>query len=503
MPATKGESKTVQFRTWDGGMQRTASRTAMKDSEAYLLDNVQPIGPGQLQTLPTVGSSIATIPAGIARMKGVQVNIAGTETPLLITSNTDGSMSQVNPSTGVVTTICAAGVMTASAKARMWQDTPVLLGDPSKGYAKWDGTTFTILDGTKVMNDFEVFESRVWYRPTASPRTVSFGAPDSYTDFSGASGGGSTGITDNIFTGSITRFLSALELLWVVGPGAVNAISNVQTSAGVTTFSNTNIVANVGSAFPSSVASFFRTFLFLTPYGVYAIVGATPQKLSDALDGLFPSLVFGTDHPAAVFSLNNVFVWAVLVTYADPTAGNRPVLLCFSRGVWFLATQGASTTWITSLVTSNGTPQCWATDGTTIYQCFAGGTAVSAFTFQTKLWDFGAFTQAKQLLRLGLEFSSSDSIAASITLENEAGSAAAALAITPSVTVTWTGGGGAAVTWTGGGGATVTWTASGLVQARGAVDFAGDYLGVTVSGTSAPFTIAALAMEIKPTGEWV
>src|SRR5262249_54301091 len=163
-----------------------------------------------------------------------------------------------------------------------------------------------------------------------------------YTDFEAVTGAGTAAIPDSIFVGSITRLLSALQVLWILGPAAINAISNVQvTGSGpaITTFSDTNIAASVGSVFPSSAASFFRSFLFLSPYGVYAIVGATPQKLSDNLDGLFPLLDFGDDAPSAVFTVNNVFVWAVLVTYNDPDLGPRPMMLAFARNAWFLISQ--------------------------------------------------------------------------------------------------------------------------------------------------------------------
>lgn len=503
---TADKPKIVQFRDWSGGLNRTASRTGMRDNQLFACDNAQPIGPGEIRTLVGRGDTIASISAGIAKMWDGTLTIGGMSTPLLVTVNVDGSMSQVNPATGAVTSLCAAGTVTTAARVKPWRDTPLLITDPTKGYMKWDGATFTVIDATKTARDIAVFEGRAWL--LTGPRAFTYTSPNTYDDFVSASGSGTGQITDNVFVGSITCFLSALELLWLVGPSAVNTISNVQAAGTpvVTTFSNTNIVANVGSIFPSSVASFFRTFLFQTPYGVYAIVGPTPQKLSEDLDGLYQEIdftAFGADPPAAVFSLNNIFVWAVLARVSDPIVGVRNRLLCFSRGTWFTAWQpgpAGETTWITALV-QDGVPTVWGTDGTNIYPLFDGATGVH--TISTKLWDFGAFTTRKQLLRTALEFVSDDAVTTTITIDNETG-----VGVVPTMTPTsrnvliWTGLGAAVITWTGAAAAVITWTGAGFFSAKGATNAQGIYLGETLTGTSSPFTLDAIAMEIGPMGEW-
>jgi len=509
MPATKGPTKTVQFRDFSGGINRTASRTGMKDNELFASENVQPIGPGILQILPPPGPAVATISAGIASIKGFSLKIGGAAVGRLITVNNDGSMSAIDPGTGIITVIGGPGTVTPAARTTMWQDTPLLIGDPTKGFFSWDGTTLNdypiALTGTTTINsptvtavspnttglaagmsvvspnfpvgttiltvispsqltlsanasasgggvaltigsgsptsvkDVQTFEGRAAL--LTGSRSITLTAPASFTDFITADGSITTPITDSIFEGAITRLLSALELLWIVGPDAINAISNVQTTGSVTTLSNTNIVANVGTLLPSSVASFFRTFLFLAPYGVYAIVGATPQKLSDNLDGLFPLLSFGPDAPADVFTVNNVFVWAVLVTLNDLTTGPRPVLLCFARNAWFMVSQGALTGITSLLDPTTGNPNLWGTDGTNIFRCFAG-TGPGPYTVRTKLWDFGAFTQRKQVTKLAVEFNSPNAnpVSAAVTVENESGNAIApAVGIIPQNTLVFIG----------------------------------------------------------------
>lgn len=499
--------KTIQFREFSGGLNKTASRSGIKDTQLFESDNAQPIGPGQVRVLVGRGPTLASISAGISKMFDGTLTVGGMSTPLLVTVNVDGSMSQVNPATGAVTSLCAAGTVTTAARMKPWRDNPLLIVDPTKGYMKWDGATFTVIDASKTARDVAIFQGRAFL--LTGPRAGTVTAPDTYDDFVSANGSITFQITDNVFVGQITCFLSALEQLWLVGPSAVNAISNVQASGAgpvVTTLSNTNIVANVGSIFPSSVASFFRTFLFQTPYGVYAIVGSTPQKLSEDLDGIYRQIdftAFGADAPAAVFSLNNIFVWAVLVRHTDPIRGTRNRLLCFSRGTWFTAWQpgpAGETLWITSLV-QGGVPTLWGHDGTNIYPLFAGTTG--AYIMSTKLWDFGAFTTRKQMARVALVLVSADTVTATVTIDNETGvGLVAGLTPTSINVITWTGLGAVVITWTGAAAAVITWTGAGYFIGKTGTDAQGIYLGVTISGTSTPFTLDAIAMAIEPAGEW-
>lgn len=372
------------------------------------------------------------------------------------------------------------------------------------------GDSLTIgLGAPTTPSDIQVFEGRACL--LTGPRLITATAPASFTDFQTADGAVNIPILDSIFSGSITRLLSALELLWIVGPSAVNAVSNLQTGGTplATTFSNTNIVANVGSILPSSVEAFFRTFIFLAPYGVYAIVGATPQKLSDDLDGLFSTLLtFAADQPAAVFTVNQVFIWGVLVTYNDPILGPRPVVLCFARNAWFLASQGltsSSLTWVSGVLHDHPglgrIPHLWGTDGTHLFECFEGD-GPEFHQIQFKLWDFGAFTTLKQMTQLAVEFSSSELITTTVYAETENISVATGIAATGN-RLRFIGAGGVPIQFIGAGALPLNFISGGTQIAWGSIDgVAGNYLSVKVAGVSQPFTLSALALELDPRGEW-
>src|SRR5437660_12652875 len=99
MPATTTKERTVQFRNFEKGMNQTSARTALRDDELFFLENVQPIGAGQLLVVPPPAPAIATL-AGIATLWGITIKLAGVETARLVTVNSDGSMTAVSPLNG-------------------------------------------------------------------------------------------------------------------------------------------------------------------------------------------------------------------------------------------------------------------------------------------------------------------------------------------------------------------------------------------------------------------
>lgn len=570
MPITQAKTKTLHFRDFSGGINRTDARPSIADNELYWCLNAQPIGKGQLQIIPSAGNPIATITQGIAKFFGVLLQISGVQTSLLITINLDGSIYAINSSTGAITTVGGPGTVTSSARITMWQNTYVLIGDPTYGYMSWDGTTLmrypAIYNGTTTsssptitsispnttglaagmsvvssnlpvgttittvnsttsitvsanatasgstmltvgsgaptsVRDLAVFSGSVCL--LNSPRSIQVAAPASFTDFQIADGATTIPITDSVFPGNITRILSALEVLWVIGPGAVNAESNVQITTGnVRTYSNTNIVANVGTLWPSSVSSFFRTFIFLTPYGVYAIVGATPQNLSEKLNNLFPHFQFNADNPSAVCTLTRIYIWAQLIPYNDPDTGiKKNLIFCLSQNSWFVADQG-DVQWIASLINiSTGNPELWATDGKNIFKCFSGTSPIS-WQVRTKFYDLGAFTQLKQLIRMSVQIQNAQGdVEITAVSENSIG-ASSVTDLSPSVSqFTWTTASGQIFQWTDNSLNPFTW---GVLpsQLQGPVDMSGDLVGFTLSGSSLPFQLTGLAYEFIPGGEW-
>ena len=495
----------AQFRKWRGA-NLTDARTSIGDDEFCWLENAVTVGDGQVQIVAKQGASVATLAQGIASLWGLVLSGA----PIMIAVGSDGSLTQVSPG-GVVTVIAGAGTVTSLAHVTIFRSSPVLIVDPTFGYFSWDGTTFTTVSTTLLGTSIAVFEGRVFI---ANNRTLTYSAPNSATDFTAANGGGSTILTDEAFPGNIQALASALEELWIVGDGAIDALSNVVatgSSPNVTTsFSITNIVTNVGSHAPNSVIGYFRALAFLAPFGAYALSGVTPQKLSEKLDGMFPALTLTPDAPAAVVVIESLPCLAFLVTYtqakkpalqtpASGVATATPLLLCFTQGKWFFASQGALR-WITTLIVA-GVSQAWGTDGTTIYQCFGDTTgAAIAYKIVSKLYDMGSSVTEKVVKKVGFEFQAATAVAPTLTIDTERATAVD----TPLAgnTITLLNAVAVALQLLNTGASPLTLVTQGLVLSRDNIDVSGAYIGFTIAGTDVPFRIQSVAFQYKGGRMW-
>src|SRR5207244_10775441 len=92
-------------------------------------------------------------------------------------------------------------------------------------------------------------------------------------------------------------------------------------------------------------------------------------------------------------------------------AGSRPVpsVIGFTKGKLFLASQGTTLKWITTLIV-NGVAQAWGADAAGhIFQLFGASNATPVvFKIQGKLSDYGLSTTAKAVYKVGLEFQASN-----------------------------------------------------------------------------------------------
>src|SRR5213593_4137531 len=102
-----GESKTVQLRDFSLGLTRAGSRPGIPDTGLWNALNAQIIGPGQIQTLTNPGTVLVTFSVAVVSLWGVILNLAGTETTLLVTIHADGSARQTTLA-GATTVIAPA-----------------------------------------------------------------------------------------------------------------------------------------------------------------------------------------------------------------------------------------------------------------------------------------------------------------------------------------------------------------------------------------------------------
>ena len=226
----------------------------------------------------------------------------------------------------------------------------------------------TLIDAARIGTSIAAYAGRVWI---SIHRVTSFTAPNSTTDFSVATAGGSFVMTDSAFIGDIVKLWASLDVLWIFGEASINQLSNVQVGTGnITTFSNVNISTSIGTIFPKSVLTYLRQIFFATSFGVYSQIGVTPKRLSSDIDGTIQLIDFNSAVIAALGIHNEILVFLLFCFYNDPRLGiKRPIMLTWFDDKWYISTQGNDLTLI-AYVESHGRYRVFGTDGNKIYELF-------------------------------------------------------------------------------------------------------------------------------------
>ncbi len=396
------------------------TRLSIDDDDLAWLENGMLVG-RSVQTVPLYnGPAGAVLNAALIKVSrgfGLTYGANTVPHPVTIAVFEDGSawMRDHYLDGAVDTQIAAVGIFGTSplrTHITIWQDGPVLFLDEKAGYCKWDGTTFTVLDKSKLGSVLAVFEGHVWL--LTAPRTFTYTAPNSFSDFTAGNGAGSFKITDEAFEGAVAAAVSTVEQLWILGADAIDALGNVATAAGVTTFTVTNAVSSLGTVFNEGVIAYYRSVVFPTGYSLHGLLGVTPQKLSAVLDRLFPQLasLLAAGPKLGVQVLNGRLCLIALFQFTDPVTGAvRSELLCFDEGKWFLCTTpdlaGHRVLDLVTL-TIRTIPEVYGIDASgRLYRCFARATdpAQGTMTVSGKLFDFAQPVAGHQGIVIGLDLS--------------------------------------------------------------------------------------------------
>lgn len=532
LPFAGGEPK---FFTIDkfASLNTKSLRPSIGDQEFYWIENMFPIGDGNLRAMPSNGSSIYTAGAGLSIIYMYFFNLGSTQYVAVFLN--DGTAYQVNISTLAVTTISATvgkffpGSATlnnpAPAAAQYGQSGIIIVTTATaNGYFAWDGVTLygpgdaspTWLNGntpTTMTSGIsgtcvETYQNRVWVGDGAQ---YSFSAPGNGASFSGALGGGTSPSNDSFLRREITQVKQSNGFLYLFADSSVNVVSNVQSSGSpiTTTFNNQNVDPQSGTPFHNSVQSFGRALVFATNTGIYALVGGAAQKISDQLDGIFNNVAIPfieadstVNQPsAAVCEIFAIKVYLLLLPLIDPFTGvERLGLAMWDGKKWFLGSQVSNLTFIASQEI-NSELTAWGTDGTNVFPLFNKTSSSLRKIWQTRLWPGDGFQITKQAMRLYTQAQDNSGSGYSMTgtldyvLEDNS------LASSPSFTITSS---GAAIVWLNNssqiiqfqnnspanlfftvGSINLSGFDAGLINARG------NLLGLTFQSTSPDFTIMA------------
>lgn len=424
------------IRDFTPGMHINPTRDAIGEQDLWWMENLQPLASGNV--VPSSGfgfgfSSTGATAGGIGQpYYGTLVNLGSRTVPSTYMFNcfVDGS-AWITPTVNLPGTQIMPPATLSNANntyacgytgsARLG----FLIIDPN-GYWDYNITAANTLTkiGTTVGTSIATYAGRVWI---GNNNTLSFTDVNSYNSFAGA--GGSATLSDQYLIEGITVLYAANNYLYIFGATSVDILSNVVVNAGVTSFSRVNALQGLGCTYSNNmtVIGYSRGVAFLDVTGFYLLAGATPERISERIQGCIRA-AFGIDGPTSatrpscgLVNLNRelclVLQLSIADTFSHPTTqvpSGRIVVFVYQRHRWWIATDqfgnapglynpgplsggaafaGNFGVW---RLENNlpGSPATW-----NLAQLFTG---VQSWQLRTKLWDGGrAFTE-KQAVNIAI-----------------------------------------------------------------------------------------------------
>lgn len=482
------------------GVNLQAIRQSIGDTDAAWIENYLPIGFGNMKVVPGQSSSLATL-TGETVYYTYPAAINGVDYIYAVCIS--GAAYEVNLTNFNVVTVGPAGTFSSSGVSMaQWENAGVLIIDPVQGYFDWNITapaTLTSIDPATVGTAISTYAGRVWI---ANGRTVVFTDTASYNSFGGA--GGAFTISDETLHNTITALFTANNFLYIFGDDSIDILGDVRVVSGITQFTRQNITASIGTQLPNTIFSYYRQLMFAGSIGFYALSGATPQKISDNLDRLYPAINQATGFSGGQVSIYNILCAAFLFTFADsftPTGGNRSLLAVFFNGKWCFASQGPALKLMVS-VPVNGVPTLFAWDQNKLYRLFQDTTANVNSRWQSKLYDGQNPIVDKQVLRVGVSATFVQvTQSLSFVVDNEYSTFSTT--VDADNTITFTGLNNNPIQFQSNTLQNINFTVTGWRFLTSNADVSGGkYIGCTINSSSAGLIINQIAMEYEEAARW-
>ena len=368
----------------------------------------------------------------------------------------------------------------------------ITFGGPGTG-AVASGTVWPATHGTSIA----VFLGRVWW---SNGRVLNWTGVNGIDDI-GSSTAGARTISDADLSHAITALRNLNNYLFIVGDTSVRQIGNITVSGtpAVTLFTPLTLASDIGTTYRRTIQSYNRLVLFANKQGVYAIFGASVEKISDDLDGIFQQADFTQPLEAALQDLRNIHCFILLLRYKDPALTTRSILCMFQDKKWYVVSQGnAIKSFCTVPLASTAQIETFASSGSDITQILQDTNTPVRWELQTALSAHGNLLQAKQPLTAGVFGHGTTDF--TMTIDSENGSVSYALSF--GSFVTWLNNSGGTVVWVNNSNAVINWAASGHQLPHKYVDGYGKVLGMTLIGTSANTAIHVPALEYQDADLW-
>lgn len=243
-----------------------------------------------------------------------------------------------------------------------------------------------------------------------------------YDDFSSGDAAVSTTLSDPDLIHQITALRFLENYLYIIGDNSVKSIGSISVTSSVTSFTITTLSSDQGTVYQQSIVSYNRLILFANTVGVYAVFGASVEKISDQMDGVFRSIDFTLPPQAAVNDINNIHSFLLMVRYRDPSAGTRALILAYAGKKWFVISQGNSIQAMATVVLGGITETFVSSASGDITQILQNTTAPLAFKLQTALSSHGNPIKDKRFVRIGVAQTDPGNSDLTVTADSESGS---------------------------------------------------------------------------------
>jgi hypothetical protein len=170
------------------GVNTKANRTAINENEFAWLENLMPIGYGNLKSIKAPRNTGVTFADDAFAIFAVNIN----NNDYLIAFQADGSCEYVDVVTETKGTIAAPGFFSTSGiNVSQWKNTQALILDEVKGYFTWDGTSLVSVGSVGA-----IFITAGGSGYTSAP-TITISAPN---DANGVQATATCSITANVVT---------------------------------------------------------------------------------------------------------------------------------------------------------------------------------------------------------------------------------------------------------------------------------------------------------------
>jgi hypothetical protein len=571
-----GNSQFVIFDQFEK-MNTKVARQNLPAKQVAWMENLQPIAANDLQTVPGAAAALQTL-GGQTAARMFPANIGGIDYVVVFT--TAGAGNAVNTSNGANSQFAPPGTFSTTPDMTVFSSQRILIMDPTKGYATFDGTIFVgsggvspninvtaggsgytsapavsftggaggnaggaaataVISGGSVVainmtspgagnaagaaitvvltgggfsvaatatarvfpqvtgTTIDVFAGRVWW---ANGRVLNFTGTAGFDDINPANAAGSTTITDRDLSHSIFAVRNLNNFLYIFGDQSIKQIGSITVQSSITLFTILTLASDIGTSFLMTIQSYNRLVIFANKQGVYGIFGATVQKISDDLDGIFQLVDFSQPPCAALNDLSNIHCYVLLLKYLDPVAGSRSILAIFQQNQWFLVSQGALLAICSVPLGSTTQVETFGSSGSDVTQLLQNKAASVPIKLITSLSPNGNIVMAKKLQRSGIAITTTTAQSLKMTVDTENGSNTYQFAVAS--IVNWINNLGQVVQFQNNSLQNVNFVSGGFRLPHQSTEGYGKFIGNTVTGTVMNLSINAIVNEYVDADLW-